>query len=414
MVAYHYPPEGGSSGVLRTLKFSKYLPEYGWQPHVLTLRESFYPVKDERLLQDIPDEVTVHRTFGVDSVRHLGFKGRHLSLLAVPDRLVGWIPFAVASGLKIIRESGIDVLYSTCPPPSAHLIAWILSRITGVPWLADYRDPWIEEGIFPKPGTFRYRFESFLEARVIRDCTYLVVTTPDLGREFVERYPQLDEKRVRVIFNGYDEADFSGLDTMSWPQKFEIIHAGLVTPEYRNPLPLLEVIAELLRNGRLQSNEVRVSFIGDGDWLGSQEFRSKVAGLSLEQVVRVESRVSHREALERMAKAAVLLLLQASDDTRALIPAKAFEYLRIGRPILALTLAGASADLFHEQGNCFTVDPSDKQSLADAILALHRSWSARCEFAPMKNLARYERRNLTLEFSKLLSAAAGDKRVEAH
>jgi glycosyltransferase involved in cell wall biosynthesis len=331
-------------------------------------------------------------------------------LLAIPDRLVGWIPFAVARGLRVIREAGIDVLYSTCPAPSAHLIAWMLSRITGVPWLADYRDPWIEEGIFPTPGTWRYKFESFLEAKVIRDCTYLVVTTPNLGREFVERYPHLEEERVRVIFNGYDEADFNGLNASSWPERFEIIHAGLVTPEYRNPLPLLEVLAELMREGRLQSSEVRVSFIGDGAWLGSQEFRSKVESLGLEQVVKVESRVSHQEALERMANAAVLLLLQASDDTRALIPAKAFEYLRIGRPILALTLPGATADLLQDQRHCFAVNPADKRSLAEAILTLHRAWRDRCEFGPAKNLARYERKNLTREFSTLLSLATGDKR----
>jgi glycosyltransferase involved in cell wall biosynthesis len=405
MVAYHYPPEGGSSGVLRTLKFSKYLPEYGWQPHILTLRESFYPIKDERLLQEIPGEVTVHRTFGVDSVRHLGFRGRHLSFFAVPDRLVGWIPFAVARGVRVIREAGIDVLYSTCPAPSAHLIAWMLSRITGVPWLADYRDPWIEEGIFPKPGTLRYTFESFLETKVIRDCTYLVVTTPNLGREFLDRYPNLEKKRVRVIFNGYDEADFDGLNESSWPERFEILHAGLVTPEYRNPLPLLEVLSELMRNGRVQSSEVRVSFIGDGAWLGSQQFRSKVQSLGLEQVVKVETRVSHREALERMAKTAVLLLLQASDDTRALIPAKAFEYLRIGRPILALTLAGATADLLQDQRHCFAVNPADRRSLAEAILILHRSWRDRYELGPAKNLGRYERKNLTREFSTLLNSA---------
>ena len=414
MVAYHYPPEGGSSGVLRTLKFSKYLPECGWQPHVLTLRKSFYPVKDEKLLQDIPEEVVVHRTFGVDTARHLSIGGRHLSALAVPDRWIGWVPFAVARGLKAIRQAGIDALYSTCPAPSAHLIAWVLHRMTGLPWLADYRDPWIEEGVFPKPGTLRYKFESFLEAKVIRDCTYLVVTTPNLGREFVDRYPCLEERRVRVIFNGYDEADFDGLDASSWPEKFDIIHAGLVTPEYRNPLPLLEVLAELMRNGRLQSSEVRVSFIGDSAWLGSQEFRSKVESLGLEQVVKVEPRVSHREALERMARAAVLLLLQASDDTRALIPAKAFEYLRIGRPILALILAGATTDLLHDQRHCFAVNPADRPGLAEAILTLHRSWRDRHEFGAAKNLARYERKNLTREFSTLLGAATGDKRLTAH
>jgi glycosyltransferase involved in cell wall biosynthesis len=411
MVAYHYPPEGGSSGVLRTLKFSKYLPEYGWQPHVLTLRESFYAVRDDRLLLDIPEEVRVHRTFGIDTVRHLGFRGRHLALLAIPDRLVGWIPFAVARGLRVIGREGIDALYSTCPAPSAHLIAWLLHRITGVPWLADYRDPWIEEGIFPKPGTLRYKFESSLEAKVIRDCTYMIATTPHLAREFANRYPYFNEKRFRVVFNGYDEADFTGLNGSSWPKQFEIIHAGLLSRSYRNPFGFLEVVSELLKKGLLPPALLRISFIGSGSWADSDEFRRGIEGLGLEQIVKIENRVSHREALERMASAAVLLLMQASDDTRALIPAKAFEYLRVGRPILSLTLPGATAELLQDVVNCFTVDPSDRQSLAAALLALHRSWSDRCVTAVVaRHLDRYERRNLTRELSNVLNMAVSGTR----
>jgi glycosyltransferase involved in cell wall biosynthesis len=411
MVAYHYPPEGGSSGVLRTLKFSKYLPEYGWQPHILTLRESFYQVRDDRLLFDIPEEARIHRTFGIDTARHLGFRGRHLALLAIPDRLVGWIPFAVARGLKVIRNEGVDAIYSTCPAPSAHLIGWMLHRITRVPWLADYRDPWIEEGIFPKPGTFRYRFESSLEAKVIRDCTYMIATTPHLAREFASRYPHIDGERLRVIFNGYDEADFSGLNGSSWSKKFEIIHAGLLSRSYRNPFGFLEVVSELLKNGQLPASLLSISFIGSGSWADSDEFRQGIRSLGLEKIVKVEERVSHREALERMSNAAVLLLLQASDDTRALIPAKAFEYLRIGRPILALTLPGATAELLHEQSNCFTVDPADKGSLAAAMAALHTSWSDRCGTAAANHLERYERRNLTQELSTVLNMATSRIRM---
>jgi hypothetical protein len=411
MVAYHYPPEGGSSGVLRTLKFSKYLPEFGWQPHVLTLRKSFYQVRDERLLEDIPKEVVVHRTFGVDTARHLSLRGRHLSALAVPDRLIGWLPFAVARGLRVIRKERIDALYSTCPAPSAHLIAWVLSRISGLPWLADYRDPWIEEGIFPRPGTLRYKFESFLEANVIRECTYMIATTPHLAREFRERYPQLEEKRVRVIFNGFDEADFTGLNASSWPKQFEILHAGLLSRSYRNPFKFLEVMSELMRKGQLSASLLRITFIGSGSWVDSHEFRNKVESLGLGNSVSIENRVSHREALERMTKAAVLLLLQASDDTRALIPAKAFEYLRVGRPILALTLPGATADLLHEQVNSFTVDPSEKESLATAVLSLYGSWSDRCARAVPEDIARYERRNLTRELTTILDMAVGQTRT---
>jgi glycosyltransferase involved in cell wall biosynthesis len=257
----------------------------------------------------------------------------------------------------------------------------------------------------------RYKFESSLEAKVIRDCTYMVATTPHLAREFANRYPHFNEERFRVVFNGYDEADFTGLNGSSWPKQFEIIHAGLLSRSYRNPFGFLEVVSELLKKGLLPAALLRISFIGSGSWANSQEFHRGIERLELERIVKIEGRVSHREALERMASAAVLLLMQASDDTRALIPAKAFEYLRIGRPILSLTLPGATAELLQDEVNCFTVDPSDRQTLAAALLALHRSWSDRCVTPVVaSHLDRYERRNLTRELSNVLNMAVSRTR----
>src|SRR5262245_20597558 len=130
MIAYHYPPEGSSSGVLRALKFSKYLPSYGWTPHVLTLKQSFYANRDEELLGDVPRAAVVHRTPGLDSARHLAVRGRHWSALSVPDRLLPWLPFAVWRGLRVIRQASIHALYSTSPPATAHLIAATLKSLT--------------------------------------------------------------------------------------------------------------------------------------------------------------------------------------------------------------------------------------------------------------------------------------------
>src|SRR5688572_13505034 len=377
MVAYHYPPEGGSSGVLRALKFSKYLPGNGWTPHILTLRESFYPVRDNGLLRDVPVEAVVHRTLAFDNARHLAIKGRHLAFLGVPDRFVSWFFFGVVKGVKVVRKQGVQAIYSTSPPATAHLIAAALKSITGASWIADFRDPWIEEGAFPVPGTVRYRIESALERMVVRRCDCLLVTTPYLKQEFLSRYPELRADKIQVIYNGYDESDFS--DNAAVPQSgvFEIIHAGLVTPEFRNPLPLLETVAELIAEGALPRDRVRLTFLGGDWWVASPEFTAEIKRLGLDGVVSVEGRVSHQAALKRLAEAAVLLVLQASDDTRSLIPAKAFEYLRIGRPILALTLEGATADLIRDRENCFVIDPADSVGLRNAVLSLYELWGKR-------------------------------------
>jgi len=403
MIAYHFPPEGGGSGVLRTLKFTKYLPRQGWIPHILTLKQSFYIDKDNGLLSDVPPEAVVHRTFALDSSRDLAIGGRYLSLFSVPDRFVSWLPFGVFGGMRVIRNTGIDVLYSTSPPATAHLIGGALKRLTGLPWVVDFRDPWIEEDFFPIRGTLRYRVESFLERLVVHRADRLVFTTPYLRKDFLSRYPNLSPDKTAVIYNGYDEADFQHLNGQVQNDRFEIIHAGLVTPEFRSPFPLLNAIATLVAEGSLQPEKIRITFLGGGPYLVSKRFTDTIKDLRLNGAVEVADRVSHHQALQRLRKAAVLLLLQASDDTRFLIPAKAFEYLRIGRPILALTLEGATEDLLKEADYCYVVNPIDESRLRSAIMSLYKLWCElpdRIQVSP--SIQRYERSLLTAELAQLL------------
>ena len=403
LVAYHYPPEGSSSGVLRALKFSKYLPRRGWLPHVLTLRKSLYPVTDEGLLLDIPSEGVVHRTFAFDNARHLAINGRHLACLSVPDRFVSWLLFGVARGLQVIRKEGVQAIYSTSPPATAHLIAASLKSLTGAVWVADFRDPWVEEGVFPAPGSMRYWIESRLERMVLRRCDCVVVTTPDLKAEFLYRYPEAPADKIQVIYNGYDESDFSDISLGIRSQYFEMIHAGLVTPEFRNPLPLMEAVSSLIAEGVIPRDQVRITFLGGDSWVCSPDFTAEVNRMHLDGVVSVQSRVSHREALKRMAQAAVLLLLQASDDTRSLIPAKAFEYLRIGRPILALTLEGATAGLLKGMEHCFVIEPNDIASLRKSVISLFEVWLKGEIGLRVGGASRqFERENLTDQLAGIL------------
>jgi glycosyltransferase involved in cell wall biosynthesis len=403
IIAYHYPPAGGSSGVLRALKFSKFLPANGWLPHILTLHESFYPVRDEALLWDVPAEAVVHRTLAFDNARHLAIKGRHLAFLGVPDRFVSWFFFGVAKGVRVVRKQSVQAIYSTSPPATAHLIAAALKSITGALWVADFRDPWIEEGSFPVPGSLRYRIESALERMVMRRCDCLLVTTPYLKQEFLSRYPELPADKIQVIYNGYDESDFSDNGVAPRSDLFEIIHAGLVTRAFRNPLPLLETVADLIAEGCLPRNQVKITFLGGDWWVSSPEFTAEIKRLSLDEVVSVQGRVSHQEALKRLAQAAVLLLLQASDDTRSLIPAKAFEYLRIGRPILALTLEGATADLLRDRDHCFVIKPTDSVGLSNAVLSLYELWRKGGDTLQVGAAPRqYERSRLTGQLANIL------------
>ena len=416
LVAFHYPPEGGSSGVLRTLKFSKYLSAYGWEPQVLTMRESVYTAQDPGLLGQIPAGVKVHRTGGFDSAKRFSIRGRYLAALTVPDRYVSWYPFAVRAGGEIIRREGIAAIYSTSPVPTAHLIAATLRAGSKLPWIADFRDPWVEEGIHPRPGSLRYHVEKRMEASVLRQADRVTVTTPELGEELRSRYPGLTEERVRVIYNGFDEEDFEDLPPPDRSEQMEIVHAGLLTREFRDPFPLLAELATLLAEGAIPRTAVRIVFLGSGGWASSADFRSRVDALGLGDVVRVEERIPHRDSLRRQARAAALLLLQASDDTRHLIPAKAFEYLRLGRPIIALTLPGATARVLRSATHCHVLEPGDARGLREGLLDVHRLWrsgSSAERYVPGPDLLAYERNRLTGTLAgildELVPASAGHR-----
>jgi glycosyltransferase involved in cell wall biosynthesis len=403
MIAYHYPPEGSSSGVLRTLKFSKYLPRHDWAPHILTLREGVYRVRDEGLRSDIPPEAHVHRTRGFDSTRALSIRGRHVAMFSVPDPLIGWLPFGISRGLSVVRRFGVRALFSTSPVPTAHLIAGALKRLTGLPWIADFRDPWIEEGQHPRPGSLRHAVESRLERAVVGSADRVVTTTPYLRGDFLARYPSLRPDKVRVIFNGYDESDFVHLPTPTKEPRFELLHAGLLTHDYRNPAPVLEAVARLIASGVMTRERTRIVFLGSSGFFRTGPGRSIVRDLGLESVVEVSRRIPNRDALVRLRRASCLLILQASDDTRSLIPAKAFEYLRVERPILALTPEGATSDLLKDMDGCSVVDPSDGQGLQDALRSLYRAW----EEGPgprlfTRNIRKFERSSLTEDLAQTL------------
>lgn len=401
MVAFHYPPEGASSGVLRTLKFSRYLPSHGWSPHVLTLRESAYTDRDDALRGQIPAEVTVHRAAGWDTTRDFAIRGRYLQCMAVPDDAISWLPFGVVKGLRVIRKTGIDVLFSTSPKPTAHLIAGSLKRLTGLPWIADFRDPWIEDAV-PRPGSLRRYVESRMERSVVTAADVLTVTTPELGAELLRRHPYLPADKVSVIYNGYDEDDFPPLtESPAPPPSFEILHAGLVTPDYRDPVPLLRAVATLVATGDIPSDDVRLVFLGANQYLRGPVFQGAVKELGLSSVVRVADRIGHAEALRRFYAAAVLLVLQGG-DTESLIPAKVFEYLRVGRPILALTSEGATARLLTDLNGGVIADPESVEDIATALRRLYAEWRREPDRLRARHIERFSRKALAGELAALL------------
>ena len=169
MIAFHFPPQAGSSGILRTLNFAKYLPANGWTPIVLSANPRAYEECRDDLLKSIPKETKVIRAFALDAARHLGIMRKYPSILALPDRWSTWWFGAVWAGLKEIRKEKPSVIWSTYPITSAHLIGATLAKISGLPWVADFRDPMIN-GDYPSEPLQRRSWQ-WLESLVLRTAS---------------------------------------------------------------------------------------------------------------------------------------------------------------------------------------------------------------------------------------------------
>jgi glycosyltransferase involved in cell wall biosynthesis len=407
-VAFHFPPEAGSSGVLRTLKYVRYLHEFGWRVTVVAPRVDAYAVTDLELETQLPASCRVVRTGYLSTRRHLSLVGRYPALLALPDVWVGWFPWAVAAGRRVLKADPIDLVYSTSPHATAHLIARSIARRIRRPWVADFRDPWFEEP--PEPGApdgllFR-SLDRRLERSVIESCSAVVASTTGLCELLRKRYPYVFHEKFCAIFNGYDEADFKDMDIeiSGHGDRMNIVHAGSLNPKFRDPRPLFRALRRCADTRRIDLARVRLRLVGGGAFAGSEVVRAAINSLGLDDVVQIVPRVPYAQSLHELANSDLLLLIQASTDTVSLVPAKLYEYLRTQRPVLALVHPGATGEVIEMTGGGWMVAPEDEFRLADVLSEAYRGWRAntlRDVVADLNVLRRFDRKALTGELANL-------------
>jgi len=349
MIAFHFPPLAGSSGIQRTISFARHLPQFGWEPLILTAHPRAYERVSDDQLMELPSDVIVERAFALDSSRHIAMMGRYPSFAARPDRWVTWWLGALPKGLAMIRKYRPDAIWSTYPIATAHMIGHTLHRLSGLPWIADFRDPMAQDGYPADPKTW----ESFrkIEEGALRSASFCVFVAPGAARTYRERYPDVPVARLAVVENGYDEESFARLDSPDkgplLPGTFTLIHSGIVYPSERDPTQLFRALRLMLDAGRLKPGELRLRLRAPAheDLLAKLIDKFRVA-----QIVELCPPIPYRHALQEMMRADGLLVLQASNCNQQ-IPAKVYEYLRCQRPIIALTdSAGDTASLLRKAG----------------------------------------------------------------
>lgn len=335
MIAYHFPPLAGSSGIQRTLRFVQHLPKFDWQPLVLTANLCAYERTSEDLCRDIPTGVTVRRAFAIDTSRHLSIRGRYIAAMARPDRWISWKYDGVRQGLKMIKEFKPDIIWSTYPIATAHLIGAELNRRTGIPWVADFRDPMAQQDYPKDPLTWRQFHD--IEVLATEKAALSLFTTPGAADIYRQRYPAAT-KRIHVLENGYDEESFADVERDLVheplnPGKITFLHSGIVYPSERDPTQLFLALARLKSSNALAMKNVKVRFRAPVHDALLLELVNKHG---LENCVEVLPPIPYRQALGEMLNADVLLVMQASNCNQQ-IPAKLYEYVRANRPILGLT-----------------------------------------------------------------------------
>lgn len=358
MIAFHFPPQRGSSGIQRTVKFAQYLPALGWQPLVLSAQSRAYLDAGGAPYAG-PAEVT--RAFALDTARHLSLGGRYLQALALPDRWVSWCLGAIPAGLRLVRRARPGVIWSTYPIASAHLIGLVLHRLTGLPWIADLRDPMIDDA-YPTDPWMR-KAAAWVERQTVRHATRVVCTTPGAVRSYRRRYPDVPPECFRLIENGYDEEEFThavaAQQTADGP--FRLLHSGIVYPSERDPRPLFAALGRLKRAGAIAHDDFRLV-------LRAAVHEDLLVTLTcehgIEDIVEIAPALPYRAALAEMLAADGLLVLQASNCNDQ-VPAKLYEYLRAGRPVLALTDPDGDTAGLMRAAAIDTVAPLDD---ADAIV----------------------------------------------
>lgn len=396
-------------GVYRPLGFVRYLGDFGWQPTVLAPHGDSFWIRDPSLVDRIPESCRVIRTRTLSAQRVLtAIRGKRAggtqvrssrgfsllrkcgSLFLLPDTYIGWYPFALRAGMRLLAEKKFDAIYSTSPPETSHVVAHALQKKSRLPWVADFRDPWMNLHLFTPPTALHAALHRRLEKMVTAKAG--IVVTNRWHHERMKRELPADA-RLAIISNGYDreEAERTAAAVPA-SDRFRIVHAGMLTQK-RSAEPFLRALKRFIAGVPGSGEKVEVLFIGPREDRNDEMVRR----LGLERNVTFRDTVSHAEALRLERSCHILLLIKHLDPLyRGIIPGKVYEYIGMRRPILALVPEGELAQLIRDLRRGETVSQDDESEIAAILESLYRRFEAGAiddgydlDFVP-----RFERREL--------------------
>lgn len=439
IISYYFPPSGGP-GVQRVLKFVKYLPEFGWKPIVLTVKDGDFPARDESLLKEVPAEIDVHRTDifePYDLYRKLtgkskstavdvnnidgGSKTRMSDKIAefiratffIPDARIGWKKHAVKEGKKIIDTQKPDIIFSSSPPYTCALIAMELKKYAEkkygkpIPWVSDFRDAWTDYLTTPNRWFLPKKIDRKYERTTLDKADTVTIVASGMKDDFERKYPEVSAKTDFVLLrNGFDSDDYKHTKlNEAKNDKFTIVYTGSMYGK-RNPYYMLDTIAELVNDGKVDKNKIKFIFVGR---LGS-DITEYINNSPLKDTIEIISYVPHSVSIDYLMKAdAMLLLIDEDKYSKMILSGKVFEYLGAsaltGKPVFAITGEGEARDLLVETG-AGIINPHHKpEVLKENYLKLYNGFfennTAILPTSDKKAIEAYERKLLTQKLAEV-------------
>jgi len=401
IITYYWPPCGGV-GVQRWLRFVKYLPQYGWEPVVLTTTDGDYPALDISLLVDVSEDIKVIRTktptfgnlyrkVGESKIPHGSLEVnsedpwlKKLSIwirlnLVIPDARRIWNRFAFHAAKRELRKNKYDAVVTTGPPHSTHLVGLKLKRKFNINWLVDLRDPWTQMGYLK--NVKRLKLTSFydkkLENKVVKKCDTVIAASQKIIADL-----NCSSCKIHLITNGFDPDDYIRIKKSRFDDNFNLNYFGTLPPE-SNPVSVLKAIKQLHGKG---ITDIKMNFWGNI----SEEVKKKLKILDQLDIIRFHQHVSHKEAIELMVNSSLLLLMINNvKNNEGIITAKIFEYMGSGVPILGIgPLKSEPADILKETGSGEMYQYDDIGKIADHIETEYDRWKKDKKANP-KDIAKY-------------------------
>lgn len=415
IISYFFPPLGGP-GVQRVLKFVKYLPDFGWEPIVLTVKNIEYIAYDKSLLKEIPN-AQIHRTESLDPMRLLYFlekfrnkksriytetsdaKRSFFRDIFPIDSKIGWLPFAYHEGCKLIKENAIDALFATVGPYSSSILGYKLAEKFHIPLIIDYRDLWKGKPDISYYSKFHQRFSDKYERRSLEAAAKVIVCTKSMKSQLQFHFPKAAKSKIDVIFNGWDKQEFDKVKPDSKSQdKFVITYTGGFYGE-QTPKFFIDAVSDLILENKLPEN-TEIRFVGNF----YKCIKDILSIPKLKKVMKIIPQVSHQESIRYMKESDVLLLFIAKENSDSIITQKLFEYLAVQKLILAMIPVKGDASKILQETNTALIseidDINEIKSNIIRIIEISRNGNKIFDFS--ENM-QFERKSLTGKLAEILN-----------